>query len=93
MSNRDIHWTPEAPAILHKAGVKVALQSDGPRVFPAHYLTFIAAAAAKALAATRQLAKRQITWLRSEQELRSFDPLEAHTIDAISTSLIEFFNA
>lgn len=48
MPNRDIHWTPEAPAILHKAGVKVALQSDGPRVFPAHYLTFIAAAAAKA---------------------------------------------
>jgi len=50
-------------------------------------------AATKALAATRQLAKRQITWLRSEQELRSFDPLEARTIDAISTSLIEFFDA
>ena len=50
-------------------------------------------AATKALAATRQLAKRQITWLRSEKELRSFDPLEAHTIDAISTSLIEFFEA
>jgi len=53
----------------------------------------LTAAAAKALVATRQLAKRQITWLRSEQELRSFDPLEARTIDAISTSLVEFFDA
>jgi len=50
-------------------------------------------AAAKALAATRQLAKRQITWLRSEQGLKSFDPLEADTIDAISASLIDFFDA
>jgi tRNA dimethylallyltransferase len=50
-------------------------------------------ARAKALAATRQLAKRQITWLRSESGLQSFDPLEAGTIDAISASLIEFLNA
>jgi tRNA dimethylallyltransferase len=50
-------------------------------------------AGSKALAATRQLAKRQITWLRSEPGLRSFDPLEAQTIDAISTCLINFFNA
>jgi tRNA dimethylallyltransferase len=47
----------------------------------------------KALYASRQLAKRQITWLRSESELKSFAPLEAGTIDAISTSLVEFFNA
>jgi len=47
----------------------------------------------KALFATRQLAKRQITWLRSESELQSFDPLEASTIDAISTTLLEFFGA
>ncbi len=50
-------------------------------------------AMAKALAATRQLAKRQITWLRAEQGLQSFDPLEPGMIDAISTSLIEFFQA
>lgn len=50
-------------------------------------------ARAKALAATRQLAKRQITWLRSETGLHSFDPLEADAIDAISACLIEFFNA
>lgn len=47
----------------------------------------------RALYATRQLAKRQVTWLRSESELRSFDPLEAGTIDAISATLIEFFDA
>ena len=29
----------------------------------------------KALVATRQLAKRQITWLRSESNKVSFDPL------------------
>jgi tRNA dimethylallyltransferase len=41
----------------------------------------------RALVATRQLAKRQITWLRSESELFSFDPLEASCIDSISTFL------
>ena len=48
-------------------------------------------AGARALYATRQLAKRQITWLRSESGLMLFDPLEDNTIDAISTSLLEFF--
>ena len=38
----------------------------------------------KALAATRQLAKRQHTWLRSESELRLINPLETDAIDAIS---------
>jgi len=47
----------------------------------------------RALYATRQLAKRQITWLRSEIDLNTYDPLEANTIDAISASLIEFFDA
>ena len=47
----------------------------------------------KALYATRQLAKRQVTWLRSEQGLLSFDPLEEGVVDAISASLIEFLHA
>jgi tRNA dimethylallyltransferase len=47
----------------------------------------------KALAATRQLAKRQLTWLRSESDLAVYDPLEPRTIDAISTRLIDFFDA
>ncbi|MDX2411146.1 MAG: tRNA (adenosine(37)-N6)-dimethylallyltransferase MiaA [Woeseiaceae bacterium] len=42
----------------------------------------------KALFATRQLAKRQITWLRSESDLNSFDPLEVGTVDAISAFLV-----
>jgi tRNA dimethylallyltransferase len=38
----------------------------------------------RALFATRQLAKRQITWLRSETDVFLLDPLEAGVIDAIS---------
>lgn len=41
----------------------------------------------RALVATRQLAKRQITWLRSESELFSCDPLEAGCVGSISTFL------
>jgi tRNA dimethylallyltransferase len=40
-------------------------------------------AVAKALAATRQLAKRQLTWLRSEPGLYAVDPLEPASIDTI----------
>ena len=43
----------------------------------------------KALFATRQLAKRQITWLRSESDLNSFDPLEVGCVDAISAFLAD----
>ena len=38
----------------------------------------------RALVATRQLAKRQYTWLRSETELFSVNALEAGKVDAIS---------
>ena len=47
----------------------------------------------KALVATRQLAKRQITWLRSDESIKSFDPLLSDVIDAISAFLIPFFDA
>lgn len=43
----------------------------------------------RALVATRQLAKRQITWLRSESDLFSVNPLEAGAVDAISGYLAE----
>lgn len=46
-------------------------------------------AARKALYATRQLAKRQITWLRSERSLQSFNPLERNVFDAILSFLGE----
>lgn len=43
----------------------------------------------RALFATRQLAKRQITWLRSEKNVFLVNPLEATAIDAISTFLAQ----
>ena len=43
----------------------------------------------RALFATRQLAKRQITWMRSETDVFLLDPLEAGVIDAISRSLAQ----
>lgn len=41
----------------------------------------------RALVATRQLAKRQFTWLRSESDLYSVDALEARKVDSISEYL------
>ena len=41
----------------------------------------------RALFATRQLAKRQLTWLRSEKVVFSADPLEGGVIDTISAHL------
>ena len=38
----------------------------------------------RALFATRQLAKRQLTWLRSEKSIETVDALEAAAIDSIS---------
>ena len=43
----------------------------------------------RALFATRQLAKRQITWLRSETNVFLRNPLEAGAIDAISAFLAQ----
>jgi len=43
----------------------------------------------KALFATRQLAKRQFTWLRSEESVFTINPLEAGAIDTISKHLME----
>ena len=44
-------------------------------------------AVARALFATRQLAKRQLTWLRSEGGLYVLDPLEPATIDTIVSAI------
>lgn len=43
----------------------------------------------RTLYATRQLAKRQLTWIRSENEVYSLDPLEAGAIDSISSYLAQ----
>jgi tRNA dimethylallyltransferase len=47
----------------------------------------LATAQDKALSATRQLAKRQLTWLRADSSYQLFDPLEDETFDAISALL------
>ena len=49
-------------------------------------------ATAQGQAATRQLAKRQLTWLRSEADLIAIDPLEASAADAISSCLADKWN-
>jgi len=49
-------------------------------------------ATARAQAASRQLAKRQLTWLRSETELKVFDPLEKDSGDAISKAVADGLN-
>ena len=43
----------------------------------------------KARIATRQLAKRQMTWLRSEKQLKVFDPLESDPFDAIMAFVVK----
>ena len=65
------------------------MRSVGYRQFWAHLAgdCTLEEARDKALAATRQLAKRQHTWLRSESGLQLVNPLETDAIDAISTIL------
>ena len=46
-------------------------------------------AVARGQAATRQLAKRQLTWLRSMPKIRRFDPLDAGAAVTISAWLKE----
>jgi len=46
----------------------------------------------RALFATRQLAKRQLTWLRSEKSVFLVDALEPDAIDAISRFLVKQLN-
>ena len=38
----------------------------------------------KGIAATRQLAKRQLTWLRSWPEVKTFDCLDDHVLEQVS---------
>jgi tRNA dimethylallyltransferase len=46
----------------------------------------------RALAATRQLAKRQMTWLRSMSNIRLFDPYDAQSFVGIRASLDRVFH-
>lgn len=71
-----------------------SMRAVGYRQFWAHLAgeCTLEEASYRALVATRQLAKRQITWLRSESSLQSFEALEVDVIDSISGFLIRFFN-
>jgi tRNA dimethylallyltransferase len=88
----DAGFLDELRTLMRRPGV----DRDGPAMRSVGYRQFWAylagecsleEARARALAATRQLAKRQITWLRAEKGLECFDPLESGIIDAISRKL------
>jgi len=66
-----------------------AMRSVGYRQFWAYLDGELSSAEArdKALFATRQLAKRQLTWLRSENDLFSVNPLKDTAVDTISAHL------
>jgi tRNA dimethylallyltransferase len=48
-------------------------------------------AVARAVAATRQLAKRQMTWLRSTPNIRTFDPYDAQSFVGVRECLSASF--
>ena len=53
--------------------------------------TTLADATQKAVAATRQLARRQLTWLRAEPAAEWFDPFETTTPERIAARIAEWF--
>ena len=78
----------EVRGLMQRPGLSresAAMRAVGYRQFWAHLAGECSReeASARALAATRQLAKRQITWLRSESGLKSFDALDSGAADAI----------
>ena len=84
----------ELTQLMHRPAVtreKSSMRAVGYRQFWAHLAgeCSLEEARYRALVATRQLAKRQMTWLRSEKGLVTFDGLESGNIDAISKHLVE----
>jgi len=53
--------------------------------------TTLAQATQKAVTATRQLARRQLTWLRAEPGAEWFDPFHAATPERIAARIAEWF--
>ena len=82
----EVRGLRQRPALTEQHG---SMRSVGYRQFW-HHLdgeTDLETATYKTLVATRQLAKRQMTWLRSEKELYALDPLAANAFDAISAAV------
>ena len=82
----------EMRALRARPGLKrdsSAMRCVGYRQFWAHLDGDYSASEARdrSLYATRQLAKRQLTWLRSEKDVFSVNPLEASVKDTISAHL------
>ena len=78
----------EVRGLMQRPGLQKdspAMRSVGYRQVWAHLEGHIglAEAAQKALYATRQLAKRQLTWLRSESNLRVIDPLQPDAFELL----------
>ncbi len=46
----------------------------------------------KAIAATRQLAKRQLTWLRQWPEVQYFDPTKSNFLTTVKYCILDFLN-
>lgn len=85
-------------AELQKLRQRPGLTADHPSMRAVGYRQFwqhldgdydLAEARDRALYATRQLAKRQITWLRSETDVFAANPLEPGALDAISGFLAQ----
>ena len=79
----------EVARLMQRPGLRrdsPAMRAVGYRQFWAHLAgdCSLDEARSRARAATRQLAKRQVTWLRSETGLNSFDALDSAVADAIS---------
>ncbi len=85
----DAGFLDELRGLMQHPGLRresPAMRAVGYRQFWAHLAgeCSFEEARSRALAATRQLAKRQITWLRSENGLKTFDALDSRAADAIS---------
>ncbi len=85
----DAGFTDELQRLMRRPGLRrdsPAMRAVGYRQFWSHLAgeCSFEEARSRALAATRQLAKRQITWLRSESGVRTFDALDSRVADAIS---------
>jgi len=85
----DAGFTAELRRLMQRPGLhrdSPAMRAVGYRQFWSHLAGECTFEEAKnrALAATRQLAKRQITWLRSESGVKTFDALDSAVTDAIS---------
>jgi len=86
----ELHGLRQRPGL---SAASPSMRAVGYRQFWAHLAgeCTLQQAQHKALVATRQLAKRQMTWLRTEKQPNVLDPLEVDPFDAISAWLAAEF--